>query len=115
MSMRKSFMIKVVRVGEPELSMRVNTPQIARRYWDSVIQKQSWFDQDKEHLVVLLLSVRYVVEGYSLVSIGSLSETIAHPREIFRAAVASGCHGIFVLHNHPSGDASPSKQDAELT
>lgn len=113
--MRKSFMVKVVRAGEPQLSMRVDTPQLARRYWRDVITRQPWFDDLKEHIIVLLLSTRYAVEDYYLVSIGSLNESIAHPREIFRAAIASGSFAIIVMHNHPSGDPSPSNSDSHLT
>lgn len=111
----QSYMIKVLRVGEPEQSMKVETPGIARRYWHRVIKRQSWFDENKEQLIVLLLSTRHNVEGYSLVSIGSLNESIAHPREIFRAAIASGCYAIVVMHNHPSGDPFPSERDHCLT
>jgi DNA repair protein RadC len=111
----QSYMLKVLRVGEPELSLRIITPAGARKYWNAVIKKQIWFDEAKEHLIVLLLSTKFDVEGYSLVSIGCLNESIAHPREIFRAAVAAGCGGIVILHNHPSGDPSPSTADHSLT
>ena len=111
----QSYMLKVLRVGEPEQAMKVDTPGVARRYWERVIKKQTWFDENKEHLIVLLLSTRYNVEGYSLASIGTLNESIAHPRDIFRAAVASGCFAIVILHNHPSGDPSPSITDQTLT
>src|SRR6267143_1465810 len=104
-----SYMVKVLRVGEPEVSMHIKTPGIARRYWESVVKRQPWFDESKETLVVLLLSTRYVIDGYSLVSIGTLNESFAHPREIFRAAVASGSFAIIVMHNHPSGDPRPSR------
>ncbi|RMC48683.1 RadC family protein [Lactobacillus sp. ESL0228] len=46
---------------------------------------------------------------------GTLDKSIAHPREIFRWAVIYACAGIFVVHNHPSGNLSPSKSDIELT
>jgi DNA repair protein RadC len=111
----QSYMLKVLRVGEPEPSLRIITPEGARKYWNAVIKKQIWFDEAKEHLIVLLLSTKFDVEGYSLVSIGCLNESIAHPREIFRAAVAAGCGGIVILHNHPSGDPSPSGKDHSLT
>jgi hypothetical protein len=111
----QNYMLKVLRVGEPAPSMRIDTPGVAQRYWNRVIKKQDWFDENKEHLIVLLLSTRYCVEGYSLVAIGSLSESIAHPREIFRAAVAGGAYGIIVLHNHPSGFPQPSQHDISLT
>ncbi|MEP7016006.1 MAG: JAB domain-containing protein [Verrucomicrobiota bacterium] len=111
----KSYMVKVLRIGEAEPSMRVDTPQVARRYWDAVIKRQTWFDEQKETLVTLLLSTRCTLEGYSLVAIGSLNESIAHPREIFRAAVAGGFYGIVLMHNHPSGDPSPSQTDLSMT
>ena len=50
-----------------------------------------------------------------MVSIGSMNESIAHPREIFRPVVATGAYGIILLHNHPSGDPSPSEADTRLT
>jgi DNA repair protein RadC len=112
---KQSYMVKVLRVGECAPSMLIDTPEIACRYWRKVIESQTWFDENKEALVVLLLSTRYYVQGFSLVSIGSLNESIAHPREIFRAAIASGCYGIIVMHNHPSGDPGPSRQDHSLT
>ena len=108
-------MLKVLRVGEPEPSMKVDSPQVARKYWNAVIKKQIWFDEAKEHLIVLLLSTKFGVEGYSLVAIGSLNESITHPREIFRAAVAAGCYAIILMHNHPSGDPSPSQADEVVT
>jgi len=111
----QSYMLKVLRVGEPLPGVRINAPQTARGYWNRVIKKQTWFDESKEHLVVLLLSTRCDVEGYALASIGTLNESIAHPREIFRTAIAGGCYGIIVMHNHPSGDASPSEIDRSLT
>jgi len=53
--------------------------------------------------VVLTVNTRYVVTGHALVSLGTLNECIAHPRDIFRPAVALGAYGILLMHNHPSG------------
>jgi DNA repair protein RadC len=53
--------------------------------------------------------------GWNLVSLGTMNETIAHPREIFRPAVMAGAAYIALLHNHPSGDPSPSEADRRLT
>ena len=85
------------------------------RYWRAAIAKRRWFDAEREHIFVFLLSARYDLLGYQLVAIGSLNETIAHPREIFRAAVAAGAYAIIIAHNHPSGDPQPSQSDIELT
>lgn len=111
----KSYMVKVLRVGEPEVSMKVDAPELAARYWNETVAKREWFDAEKEQLVVLLLSTRYNLQGFQLVSMGSVNESIAHPREIFRAAVAGGAYAIIVMHNHPSGDPSPSVSDHSLT
>lgn len=115
MSCVRSYMLKVLRVGEPVPSMRIDSPEVAQKYWNTVIKKQPWFDDQKETLIVLLLSTKYNVAGYSLASIGTLNESIAHPRDIFRAAIAGGCYGIIVMHNHPSGDPLPSDTDRSLT
>ena len=49
------------------------------------------------------------------VSIGSLSASIVHPREVFHAAVRYAAAGMILLHNHPSGDPSPSREDIAVT
>ena len=69
----------------------------------------------KESLRVLLLDTRYRLLRIEEVSRGSLNESIAHPREVFRPAITSSAYAIIVAHNHPSGDASPSQSDHTLT
>lgn len=71
--------------------------------------------RDKEHFVVLHLDIRNRVLKTSTVSIGSLTANIAHPREVFREAVDAGAASVIVVHNHPSGDPTPSKEDRTLT
>jgi DNA repair protein RadC len=112
--MKNSYMMKVLRVGSPQRSYKADSPEIAVRYWRRVIARQSWFDPNKEHLVALNLSTQYHILGYSLASIGTVNEAIAHPRDIFRAAIAAGAFGIIVMHNHPSGEAKPSQTDRSL-
>jgi DNA repair protein RadC len=69
----------------------------------------------KESLRAILLDTRYHLIRIEQVSLGSGNESIAHPREIFRPAVVSGAYAVIVVHNHPSGDASPSQADHSLT
>jgi len=71
--------------------------------------------EDKEHFLVLHLDVRNRVIKTTTVSVGSLTANIAHPREVFREAVDCGAASVIVVHNHPSGDPSPSKEDRMLT
>jgi DNA repair protein RadC len=69
----------------------------------------------KESLRVVLLDTRYHLIRVEEVSLGSVNESIAHPRDIFHPAVASSAYAVIVVHNHPSGDAAPSQADHSLT
>lgn len=69
----------------------------------------------KESLRVLLLDARYNLMREEEISLGSLNESIAHPREIFKPAITHSAFAVLVVHNHPSGDPSPSEADRRLT
>jgi DNA repair protein RadC len=69
----------------------------------------------KESLRVVLLDTRYRLLRVEEVSRGSLNESIAHPREVFRPAIIAAAYAVIVVHNHPSGDPSPSQSDHSLT
>jgi DNA repair protein RadC len=71
------------RAYEFKLSRKVDSPELAYEYWQEVIRSAAWFHENKERLVVLLLNTRHNIDGHSLVSIGTLNESLAHPREIF--------------------------------
>src|SRR5436190_2251611 len=68
-----------------------------------------------ESLRVVLLDTRYRLMRVEAVSVGSMNESIAHPREIFRPAITYSAYAVIVVHNHPSGDPSPSQTDHSLT
>lgn len=69
----------------------------------------------KESLRVILLDTRYHLLRMEEISLGSVNESIAHPRDVFRPAVISSAYAVIVVHNHPSGDPSPSQSDYSLT
>jgi len=69
----------------------------------------------KESLRVVLLDTRYHLIRIEEVSLGSVNESIAHPRDVFRPAVVASAYAVVVVHNHPSGDPSPSQSDHSLT
>jgi DNA repair protein RadC len=69
----------------------------------------------REQFRILLLDTRNQVMRVSTVSIGSLTESIVHPREVFREAIRHSCAAIIAVHNHPSGDPSPSPEDIQVT
>ncbi|MGG7175879.1 JAB domain-containing protein [Clostridium neonatale] len=70
---------------------------------------------DREELIVACLNAKNEVNSINVVSIGSLDNSIVHPREVFKAAVLSNAASIVMIHNHPSGDVTPSKEDKEIT
>ncbi len=70
---------------------------------------------DREHFWVLLLNGKNVVGGLNLVSIGSLTAALVHPREVFVGALLGKAASIVLVHNHPSGDPTPSAEDLALT
>jgi DNA repair protein RadC len=72
-------------------------------------------EADREHLVVLLLNNKNRRIGINTVSIGSLTSSLAHPREVFKVAILANAAAIIVAHNHPSGEPQPSREDVELT
>jgi DNA repair protein RadC len=70
---------------------------------------------DREKLICLILNARHILIGLEIVSIGTLTASLAHPREIFKGAILKNAAGIILAHNHPSGDPSPSDEDIRLT
>ncbi len=71
-------------------------------------------DEAREHFLALYLDGRHKPIAHSVVSIGTATASLVHPREVFQAAVLSGAVGLIVLHNHPSGDPSPSREDQDV-
>jgi DNA repair protein RadC len=69
----------------------------------------------KEHFLALLLNARHHLIHRETVSIGSLTASMVHPRELFCAAIQHHAASIILCHNHPSGDTTPSQDDIELT
>lgn len=72
-------------------------------------------DYDREVLCVLNLDGHNVIQNANIVSMGTINQTICSPREIFKSAILSNAASIILMHNHPSGDTKPSRQDLLLT
>ena len=70
---------------------------------------------DREQFLVACLDAKHAIIGVNVVSIGSLSFSIVHPREVFKPAILLNSAAIICAHNHPSGDPEPSSEDRVLT
>jgi DNA repair protein RadC len=72
-------------------------------------------ESKKEHFVVFYLDIRNREIQREIVSVGTLSASLVHPREVFESAIVHHCAQILVAHNHPSGNLEPSEEDFALT
>ena len=70
---------------------------------------------DRERFVVVLLNTKNAVLGTHTVSIGTLSSSLVHPREVFKPAIQAGAAAVILVHNHPSGKTEPSREDRDVT
>jgi len=92
-----------------------DTPERAADYWRQCVVHHPAYNSDAECLVVLLVNTRRRVKGHAMVSTGTLDTILVHPREIFRPAIIAAASAIVVMHNHPSGESTPSEADIKFT
>lgn len=104
---------RILTLRETTPNTIADQPQKAADYWREHIAPT--IDSEKEYTVVLLLNTRLRVTGHTIVSMGSLNSCVIEPREVFRPAVIAAAHGIVIMHNHPSGDPTPSEADGRVT
>lgn len=100
---------RVLRSRPPDFTV-VDSPDIAAA---ALGKDLMW--QEREHFAVLLLDVKHRLLGTQVISIGTATETLAHPREIFREILRRGATRAIIAHNHPSGSLEPSEEDLHLT
>jgi len=94
------------RNGKPKI---IRTP---KEVWEVTKDMHSL---PKEQMVGLYLNSRYILVHREVVAMGTVDASIVHPREVFRPALEHSASAVILVHNHPSGDASPSKADKEIT
>lgn len=71
--------------------------------------------EPKEKFVAVFLDARNIPVGWEIISVGTATSALVHPREVFRAAVHLGAVSVIVGHNHPTGDPNPSAEDLAVT
>ena len=108
------FKVLLLRECEP-LNCIIDQPELVAQYWRDNIPKADWFDPMKEALVVLVLNTRKRIIGHNLVALGSLDTCPVTPLHIFRPVIAVAGASIILVHQHPSGDATPSEADIKVT
>jgi DNA repair protein RadC len=102
-----------IAAGDP--LAKCNTPELARDFWRENVATASWFEPEKECLVVLVLDRKNQVKAWNLVSLGTATGSLVHPREVFRPVLVAAGTACLVMHNHPLGDPAPSSADLQVT
>lgn len=72
-------------------------------------------DADREIFLVICLNAKNEPTAIHTVAVGTLNSVQVHPREVFKAAILANSYNIVLVHNHPSGDPQPSKEDMAIT
>jgi DNA repair protein RadC len=96
-------------VSEPVLSDYLTEPQEVYAHCEDLLR------EPQEHLVAFFLSVRGRAIKRELISVGTVSASLGHAREVFRAAITHNASSLILAHNHPSGDPQPSNADCVIT
>jgi DNA repair protein RadC len=103
--------VELVHDAPPPLGVFLRDPADSYRFWAPLL-----VDPMREQFAVAGLNVRHRVVAWGVVSVGCLTSSLVHPREVFTLLLGMGGVAGFVLaHNHPSGDPEPSGEDVALT
>ncbi|SFM05367.1 JAB domain-containing protein [Halanaerobium salsuginis] len=106
----KKVSIKLVKEAELDYGVdRLTSPADAAR----VVRKYIG-DADRKMFIVICLDIKNQLNSINTVSIGTLTSSLSHPREIFKTAILSAA-AILIAHNHPSGIPDPSRDDISIT
>ena len=89
---------------------KITCPDEVARYLRRRVQ-----DDAREHFVAIYLDGRHRPIADSIISVGTATASLVHPREVFQPAIGIGACALLIAHNHPSGDVTPSAEDLEVT
>lgn len=101
--------LALVQEGPAEESAPIRRPEDLDRFVEPLKH------YSEEYFVAFHLNVKHHVIGYHEVSHGTLSESVVHPREVFKAALLSNAYAVILAHNHPGGSLTASPEDLQTT
>jgi len=99
----------------PESLQLCDTPEKAAEYWRLHVTANPYFNPECECFTVLLLNTRRRVKGHQIVSMGTHDTLLVHPMTVFRLGVITSAAAMVLMHNHPSGESTPSEADIKVT
>jgi DNA repair protein RadC len=105
----------IKKVSDLDRRTSITEPSIIEDIMIKVLNSDSEEDFNKEHFWVICLDIRNRLKALHLVSLGTLTSSLVHPREVFRTAINDNAASIMVCHNHPSNDVNPSDDDIKIS
>ena len=114
----RPYEYKIVPLREcptPDAMTLCETPDAAAGYWRLHVPTNPYFNPECECFTVLLLNTRRRVKAHHIVSFGTHDTILVHPMTVFRLAIMTSAPALVLMHNHPSGDPTPSEADIKIT
>lgn len=98
--------------GRYDVNKKISCPTDIITVLNTVLDMENMAE---ENLVLITLDTKNNITGLFTVSTGDLSQSIVHPREVYKRAIMQNAKSIIIAHNHPSGDSTPSENDINIT
>lgn len=95
--------------------IKVSNCEAVAKVFREILKNEDEVDQQKEHFWAMGLNTKNRVLYLELVSLGCLTESVVHPREVFKSAIIKSACSLIFCHNHPSGESGPSSNDITIT
>jgi DNA repair protein RadC len=108
----ETFTVKLRDVENEHYEKKANEPEQVAEIGRKILDTE---DADQEHFYYFAVDGKNKIKGVKKVSTGTLTSSLIHPREVYKGAILFGAAALIFLHNHPSGDTTPSKEDIQIT
>ena len=105
-------MVKETKVEYKKFEKKIMAPKPVYELFTNQLHLD---EEPDEVFYMLTLNTKNTITGIFEVSRGTLNASIVHPRDVFKRALLANAHTIFLVHNHPSGDVTPSNEDINVT
>lgn len=109
---RKAVLEKDYSVNYPEMDNMMNSPETVARLAKDFLRMH---EETEEYMYMLCLNTKLKLNGIFEISHGNVNSSVVGTREVFQKALLGNAVSIILIHNHPSGDCTPSRQDIEVT
>jgi DNA repair protein RadC len=104
--------IKIVKEGTVPYAKKITSTVEAREFCLLIAQERA---SDREEFITIALDTKHKPLHIEVTTIGVLDASLVHPREVFKMAIVAGAAAVLLMHNHPSGDPTPSREDHAVT